>query len=276
MTRALPFPRALPFRWTLSFRRALHAEWTKFRTEAGPAWLLLAAVASTVALGAGADGSARCAPPDCASDVTRLSLTGVMLGQAAVAILAVLAIGNEYGTGMIRTTFAAVPRRAAVLAAKGAVLAGTVLAAGAVAVPASLLAGRLVLPGNGFTAANGRPPISLADGPTLRAAAGSVLYLVLVALLAFGVAAAVRDSAAAIGTVLGLLYLFPIVIHVVGDPAWQRRLEKIAPMPAGLAVQATTGLAGLPISPWRGLAVLAAWAAAALLCAAVLVRARDA
>ena len=29
-----------------SFGRALHAEWTKLRTEAGPAWLLLAAIAS--------------------------------------------------------------------------------------------------------------------------------------------------------------------------------------------------------------------------------------
>ncbi|GAA2168595.1 ABC transporter permease [Actinomadura napierensis] len=270
MTQPLPLQRALPF------QRALHAEWTKFRTEAGPVWLLLAAVALTIALGAGADGSARCAPPDCASDATKLSLTGVMLGQAAVAILAVLAIGNEYGTGMIRTTFTAVPRRVTVLAAKGAVLAGTVMLAGAVAVPASLLAGRLVLPGNGFTAAHGHPPISLADGPTLRAAVGSVLYLVLIALLALGVATAVRDSAAAIGTVLGLLYLLPIVINVIGDPVWQRRLEKIAPMPAGLAVQATTDLAGLPISPWKGLAVLAGWAAAALLAATVLLRARDA
>jgi ABC-2 type transport system permease protein len=255
--------------------RALQAEWTKVRTESGPAWLLLAAVALTVALGAGADGSARCAPPDCAPDVTRLSLTGVMLGQAAVAVLAVLMIGNEYGTGMIRTTFTAMPRRVTVLAAKAALLAGTVLAAGSVAVPASLLAGRLILPGRGFTAEHGRPPISLADGPTLRAAAGSVLYLVLVALLALGVAAAVRDSAAAVGAVLGLLYLFPIVIHVIGDPVWQRRLERLAPMPAGLAVQATTGLAGLPLSPWRGLGVLAAWAAAALAAAAVLLRARD-
>ncbi|MDL4817726.1 ABC transporter permease [Actinomadura opuntiae] len=260
----------------LPFARALHAEWTKFRTEAGPVWLLFAAIVSTVAISAGVDGSSHCAPPDCAPDATRLSLTGVMLGQAAVAILAVLAIGNEYGTGMIRTTFTAIPRRATVLAAKAAVLTGTVLAAGAAAVLASLGAGRLVLPGRGFTGAHGHPPISLADGPTLRAAAGSVLYLVLIALLALGVATAVRDSAAAVGTVLGLLYLFPIVIHVIGDPDWQRRLEKIAPMPAGLAVQATTGLSGLPISPWRGLGVLAVWAAGALLAAIVLLRARDA
>jgi ABC-2 type transport system permease protein len=31
-------------------RLALHAEWTKLRTVPGPAWLLLAAVALTVAV----------------------------------------------------------------------------------------------------------------------------------------------------------------------------------------------------------------------------------
>ena len=69
-----------------------------------------------------------------------------------------------------------------------------------------MLAGRLILPGHGFTATRGYPPLSLADGPVLRAACGSVLYLALIALLSLGVATAVRDSAVAIGLVLGLLY----------------------------------------------------------------------
>ncbi len=59
----------------------------------------------------------------------------------------------------------------------------------------SLLAGRLILPGHGFTAAHGYPPLSLGDGPVLRAAAGSVLYLALIALLSLGIATIVRDSA---------------------------------------------------------------------------------
>ena len=99
----------------------------------------------------------------------------------------------------------------------------------------------------------------------LRAAAGSVLYLALIALLSLGIATAVRDPAVAIGVVLGLLYLFPIIAALAGNPHWQRHLEQIGPMTAGLAIQATTGLRSLPISPWAGLGVLAAWAAAALL-----------
>jgi ABC-2 type transport system permease protein len=151
-----------------------------------------------------------------------------------------------------------------------------VLAAGAIAAGGSVLAGRILLPGHGFTVARGFPLESLADGPTLRAAAGSVLYLVLIALLSLGIATIIRDSAAAIGVVLGLLYLSPILIGVVTDPVWQHRLQRYAPMNAGLTIQDTVGLRSLPISPWGGLGVLAAWAAAALLAGALLLRWRDA
>ena len=257
-------------------RGALHAEWTKLRTAGGTGWLLLGVVASTIAVSAGADRAVRCVPPGCPGDTTRLSLVGIDLGQAVVAVLAVLVISGEYATGMIRLTLTAVPRRSAVLAAKAAVLGGVVLVTGAVAMSGSLLAGRLILPGNGFTPANGYSPLSLADGPTLRATAGSVLYLVLIALLSLGVATAVRDAAAAIGVVLGLLYLFPVLIHAITDPHWQKHLQRIAPMNAGLAIQATTGLRDMPIGPWAGLGVLAAWAAAALLAGWVILRVRDA
>ena len=47
-------------------------------------------------------------------------------------------------------------------------------------------------------------------------------------------------------------------------------------MTAGLEIQDSTGLHGLPISPWAGLGVTAAWAAAALLAGGLLLRVRDA
>ena len=196
----------------------------------------------------------------CPGDPVKLSLTGVQFGQAVVAILAVLAVSGEYGTGMIRVTLAAVPRRAAVLAAKAAVVTGPALAAGAVAVLACVLAGRLVLPGRGLTQARGYELVWVSHGPVLRAVAGSVLYLGLIALLSLGIAAMVRDSAVAIGAVLALLYVFPILAGVITDPSWDRHLQQIGPMTAGLDIQATTGLRSLPLSPWAGLGVLAAWA----------------
>ena len=109
-----------------------------------------------------------------------------------------------------------------------------------------------------------------------RRPAGSVLYLALIALLSLGAATAVRDSAAAIGAVLGLLYLFPLVAAVVTNPHWQRHLEQIGPMSAGLAMEATTGLHTLPLSPWTGLGVLTVWATAALLGGGLLLQLRDA
>ncbi|MCT2594387.1 ABC transporter permease [Streptomyces sp. N2-109] len=257
-------------------RPALHAEWTKMRTVAGPLWLLLGMIAATVALSAGATSVVTCTSAGCGGDMTKLSLIGVELGQALVAILAVLVISGEYSSGMIRTTLTAMPRRTIAFAAKAITLAGVVAAAGTLAVLGSLLAGRFILPRHGFTATRGYPALSLADGPTLRATVGSILYLTLIALLSLGIAAIVRDSATTIGVVLGLLYLLPILSQVIGNPHGQRLLQQIGPMSAGLAIQATTNLHSLPLSPWAGLGVTAGWAAAALVAGGLLLRIRDA
>lgn len=262
---------------------ALRSEWTKLRTLASTWWLLLAAVALTVVVGAAvaaayqcSGGSPVCAPAVTGADPAKISLTGVGLGQVIVALLAVLAVGGEYGTGMIRVTLAATPRRLTLLAAKAAVVTGWALSAGLAAVAGSLLAGRLILPDRGLSAANGYVVPSLANGPDLRAFGGSVLYLALIALLALGVTTAVRDSAVAMGLVLGLLYLFPIAAAVIPDHVLARHLQQIAPMTAGLDIQATVGVAGLPLSPWQGLGVLALWATGALLLGALVLRLRDA
>lgn len=259
---------------------ALHAEWTKLRTLPSTWWVLAALAGLTAAVGAavtGSVGTSHCtSPAGCMEDTPKLALSGVQIGQVAAVVLGVLAVGGEYATGTIAATLAAVPRRAAVLAAKAAVVAGAVAAAGTAGVLASLAAGRGLLPGGGFTAANGYPPLSPLDGPTARAAAGTVLYLVLVALLALGVGTALREQAAAITAVLALLWIVPVITRLAADPAWQDRLEKASPMPAGLAVQATRNLDLLPIGPWQGLGVLAGYAAAALLAGGALLAARDA
>jgi ABC-2 type transport system permease protein len=258
---------------------AVHGEWTKLRTLPGTGWLLLAAAAVTIAVSTALEATTTataCPPGGCQSDPVKLSLTGVQAGQVIVVIIAVLAVSGEYSAGMIRVTLTAMPRRLTMLAAKAAVLIGPVLAVGAVAVLASVLAGRLILPGHGFTTAHGYPPLSPGSGPVLRAACGSVLYLGLIALLSLGIATAVREPAVAIGLVLGLLYLFPIVTGVVGNQHWQRHLEQVAPMTSGLYIQATVNLSDLPLTPWQGLGVLAAWAAGALAAGGLLLRLRDA
>jgi ABC-2 type transport system permease protein len=262
----------------------LHAEWTKLRTMTSTFWLLLAAAALTITVSAAVSAAVSCAgggPGACAAagtgiDPAKTSLSGADLGQVIVALLAVLAIGGEYSTGMIRLTLTAMPHRLTVLAAKAAVVTGWTLAAAVLGVLGSVLAGRLILPARGLTAANGYVVPSLVHGPDVRAAVGTVLYLILIALLSLGVATALRDSAVAIGVVLGLLYLFPIVSAVIPDRTLARHLEQIAPMTTGLYIQSTVGAGSLPLTPWQGLGVLAAWAFGALLLGALVLRLRDA
>jgi ABC-2 type transport system permease protein len=238
---------------------ALRAEWTKFRTAPGGFWLLAAVVVVTVGGGAATIASVT------TGDLAEYSLTGVQLSQAVVAVIAALVVGGEYRNGMIHTTLAAVPRRITVLAAKAVIVAGVVAVSGAVSVAVSVLVGREI-----------RPALGLGDEGVLRAAGGSVLYLILISLLAVGVAFAARDAAAAIGVVLGLLYVFTIVAQMVPDPEVRADLKQIAPMSAGLAIQATRDLAAQPIAPWDGLGVLALWAAGSLLVGGLLFRIRDA
>jgi ABC-2 type transport system permease protein len=260
-------------------RYALHAEWTKARTMRGPGLLVLAIILLTVGLGvivtdsaavaahaaagaAGTDGSGR--------DTAVLCLSGVQLSQAVVAILAAQAVGGEYSSRLILVTLVATPRRLTALAAKAGVVSALTLVAALPAVAISVLAGRLILSAHGFAVP------SPTSSPELRAAFGSVLYLLLIALLGLGLGLLIRDTGIAIGALLALLYLFPLFAHAVSNPDWQRHLEQISPMSAGLLIQNTANLNTLPLSPWEGLAVLAAWSAAALLGGALALLLRDA
>jgi len=238
----------------------LHAEWTKARTVPGTPWLLAGVVALTILVGALATNGM-----PTGGDPAKSAFMGVALGQAVVGVLAVATVSGEYGTGMIRTTLTAMPRRLTVLAAKGFVVTTLTITAGTAAIAGAVAVGHHFLPG-----------LSLSDGPILRAAVGSVLYLGLVALFSVGVAALVRESATAVGVVLALLYLTPLVVSLVSDPDWRDRLEKLSPMTAGLSIQATVNLDTQPIGPWQGLGVLALWAAAALLAGGTALRLRDA
>ncbi|BCJ39586.1 hypothetical protein GCM10010168_92350 [Actinoplanes ianthinogenes] len=228
-------------------RVALTAEWAKLRTA--PALLVPLVLALLLTAGGAALG-------DHALDPVHLHLLGVRLGQAAVAAAGVQILGGEYRTGLIRASLLAVPRRLDMLAAKATLLTAGVAPAALVGVTAALL--------------------TLPTGtPLLRAAAESVLYLILIGLLALGVAAAVRSSAVAISIVLALLYLMPILLPMIPNPDWQRALYRLTPATAVQALSTTVDSATLTLSPWQALAVVAAWTTAALLLGAVLLHRRD-
>ena len=255
-------------RWRGSLH-ALHAEWTKLRTLPSTWWLLAATVALTAAMGAAAASSLTTrvcpTPTACHEDTVKLALTGVQLSQAVCLVLGALSIGAEYGTGTIRTTLTAMPGRWRVLASKAAALSLLTSAAGVLAVLSALGLARLILPTP--------PPV---DGAMFRAAGGSILILVLVTLLGLSLATLLRDTGGAITLGLGVLYVVPVLSHVVNSPTWQHRLQRWAPMPAGLSIQATKNLAGLAIGPWAGLGVLAAYAVGLLVVGGAAFRVRDA
>jgi ABC-2 type transport system permease protein len=254
---------------------ALQAEWTKFRTLPANIWLLIGVSAGTAGISAAAGASTHVSGVVRGADTTRLSLSGVYFGQLVVAALAVIAISDEYATGMIRVTIAATPHRLTVLTAKAANLAGLTVSAGVIGVAGCLVIGRVMLPADGLDRAHGYALVSIGSAPTVRAAAGTVIYLALIALLSLGVATLTRDTAVSIGALVALLYMPPLLAHIVGG-ALGRHIRQTAPMTAGLAVQATTQLRGAPIQPWAGLGVLAGWAAGSLLLAATILRIRDA
>jgi ABC-2 type transport system permease protein len=260
---------------------ALHAEWTKLRTLPGTFWLLAATAVATIAVGAAVSAAFRCTPGYCSpadtgADPAKLALTGLYVGQVLAACAGVLAAGGEYDTGMIRVTLAALPRRLCVLFAKALVVLGVVLAASLAGALGSYVAGRALLPGRGLSAANGYVTLSLANGTDLRAFSCAVLYLVLIALMALGITTAVRSSGAAIGIVLGVLFLFPILTAVIPDHTLARHLEQASPMTAGGYSYTTVGLKSLPLTPWQGLGVVALWALGALILGGLVLRFRDA
>jgi ABC-2 type transport system permease protein len=261
-------------------RHALRAEWTKLRTVRSSAWASVALVGGMIGLTvlgcatASTQGGSPGAPGD--DDIVLFSLAGVYLGQIGAVVLATLVITSEYGTGMIRATFAAMPRRGTVVAAKVAVVGAVTLVLGQVASFASFAVGQQLLQENGYTYENGYPAATLADWTTLWAVMGTGLYLAVIALLSLGVGAIVRHTAGAISAVLAVLYVPQIMIGLASDELADV-VQSMTPMSAGLALQQTTGrVYNAPIGPYAGLAVAAAWAAVALAVGSWTVRHRDA
>lgn len=250
-------------------RDALRAEWVKAWSVKSTGWLLAGLVVATLAVSIPVMLVATCSA-GCGGDPGKLSLTGVYLGQVVAVVAGVMAIGNEYGTGMIRVSLTATPRRLTLLGAKTMILAGPLLLAAGLAVGGCMVAGWLILPGRGYT---GFEPGNAADW---RAALESVIYLTLIAMLAHGLTTAVRESAVGAGVVLGLLFVFPALIPVVGNATLIRHLVQSCPLLAWQYTQATTASSNPPLSPWPALGVVALWAVGALLLGGLVFCRRDA
>jgi ABC-2 type transport system permease protein len=252
---------------TVRARDLLASEWTKFRSVRSTFWTLLVAVASPIAASvlvafAFAGVKASGPPPDpLLPEVVSLEYAVI-----AVSVLGVLSFSAEYSTGLIRSTFAAAPRRRAVLAAKGAVLAAVTLAAGELVAFVSFFLVQAILHGHHQGVSLSRPGVA---GAVL--AAGLLLCACTLLGLAFG--AIIRHTAGGIAATIAVI-LLPSITALLPAP-WDGRIGRFAMLQAAQQVTALHPAANR-FSPGISLLVLLAWPAVALAVAAVLITRRDA
>ena len=211
------------------------------------------------------------------------ALAGVFAGMIAMVVVGVMFMTAEYRRGMIRTTFAASPRRGRVLAAKAIVLGGVTFIMG-------LIAAAIAIPlGEHLLHQNGNPILPLPALTLLRVELGTAALLAVASVLALAVGALLRRSAAAVTAVIAgivLPYLLAVMSGVLplGAEEWLVRVTPAAAFaiqqaaPAYPQVDTTYAPADgyFPLPPWAGFGVLCAWAALALALAAYVLRRRDA
>ncbi len=282
----------------LTFWGVLRSEWIKLRTLRSTFWcyvlivlltiglaLLIAGVQRTPGTGSGAPGAAPAAgaaPLTAAAQqaawITDATL-GINFAQLVVAVLGALVITGEYGTGMIRSSFAAVPSRLPVIFAKALVFGVSsfivslfsLVVAALVIVP--LLQGHSIHP-------------DLGNGAAWLALVGGAGYLALVGVIALGIGLLVRSSAAGIAAAIGLLLIVPIVLRIVASvtsAVWPGNLSSFLPSEAGgkLFAYPITSTTPIPsgvivLDTWQSLAVLVGWAVLVLVVGCVMVKRRDA
>ena len=206
-------------------------------------------------------------PGGTATDSVSLAFGGTSLSQLIIGVLAALFVGSEYASGLIRTTFGAVARRTRVLRAKAIVFGGATGLAMMLGAFAAFFAGSAVYSGD-------LPSHSIGDPGVLRAVLSVGVYGACVALIGIAVGFLVRSTATAIGLLLGLLMLAPLLVDLVPGMVGET-LTKIVPSNAGEAMMSVTAPDSL-LSPLAASAVLVAWVVGLLAIAAVTVRRRDA
>ena len=260
--------------------QALRSEWVKFRTVRSTLWslLLLAGVSilftSVLTGGSSTEGGSPGNRGD--NDIILDSLAGIWFGQIAAAVLAVLAITSEYSTRMIRTTFAANPRRRTVLATKAVVVTSIVLTVGLATSAACFQIGQWLLREGGFNYEGGYPAVTLADGDALRAVVLSGVYLGLLALFSLGVGAIVRHTAAALTIVLAAV-LAPVIAMGFLPENLAEPLEKFSLVGAGLSMQQTFDRPDkIPLEPAQGLVIVAVYGVVTFLVSLWVIGRRDA
>jgi len=254
----------------------LASEFTKIRSVRSTYWTLLVLLVVSVGIGAAITGGtaanwSHMAPPDRASfDPTQASVAGLFyLGQLVIVVLGALTLTAEYSTGMIRTSLTAMPRRTVVYLAKAAVFAVVALVVSFIAAFVSFFLGQALLASTHDTATLSQPNV-------MRAVVGSALYVTMCGLFAFAIGAILRHTAGTITAVIGLLFVIPILVHLLPQ-SWYQDVARWLPDAAGRALSVTVGPPPPHLfSAWNQYAVFAIYTAVLLVVGGILFWKRDA
>ena len=261
--RQPPVPGTIPpGRYPMS--GVVRSEWTKLRSVPSTRWSLAATVVLAVGIGilATAVVASRWRNLGLIDRITfdpvQQSLTGLLFAQLSIGVLGVLVVSAEYGTGTVRTTFAASPHRARVLTAKVAVFGFTAFVVSEALSFAAFFIGQSILAGS-------TPSATLGSPGALRAVFGGGVYLAVLGLLALGLAAVVRHTAGAISLFVGVLLILPLILQALPTSVVDA-VGKYLPANIGAAVTATRTHPGLhpTLPPWAGIGLLCCYAAAML------------
>ncbi len=277
-TKALTVPQHRIQAGCVTQARVALSEWTKLRTLRSTRYALLAAFAMTIgfavipALVNASRWSSMSLREQVGFNPLETSLIGVAMAQLAIGVLGVLIISGEYSTGMIRSTFVAVPKRLPVLWAKAGVFGLVTLA---LSVPATLIAffaAQAILKGHSV---NGHDiALSISSSGVARAVVGGALYLTLVGLFGLGIGGILRNTAGGISALAAVLFVIPPLMNVLPS-GWNDAISPYLPSNAGQAIMGVSDRGAHMLAPWTGLALFAAYTAVTIAVAAVLLRRRD-
>ncbi len=263
----------------------VRSEWIKLRTVRSTVWCYGLLIVLVVGVGLlisslGDFGTGDITGDAAGSIVVTAATAGLNIAVLIVAVLGSLIITGEYSTGMIRSTFAAVPKRTGALAAKAAVLAASTFVATSAGIWLSALVTWPILAGKGVE-------VDLGDSAVFMPLLGGAVYVTMIALLAFGFGTILRSTAGSLATVLGLLMVAPLILQLLGGlthAEWVTDLGSLLPRDAGgqlfafagPSVIPTPSSGGLDLNGWGGFGVLAAWDVIVLAVALIQVKRRDA
>jgi ABC-2 type transport system permease protein len=259
----------------VTFREAMDSELAKVRTVRSTFWTLLICLLVSVGISV-LIAAVTSANWDSLSDSSKATMdmsavvAGVYFGVLVTGVFGVLVVSTEYGTGMMRTSLTAFPRRGTLFTAKATVLTLVVLLLGLVIAFASYALASPFYTKHGVD-------LSLGQAANLRALFAVPVYLTLIALMGFGLGFLLRHTAAAISSLVGLLFVIPIITNFLPGTIG-KDVNKIVPSNAGSAMMAThASTSGTPsLSPLGGLITLLIWTAVLIIPAFALFRHRDA